>query len=94
MCIEGPVGAGKSSFIAAIVAGINCLEGSICVQDLTSGKLRYYWCPKQNLKILFFKVLVTFLKHPGCNVVPYVIILFGVVYSMKNGIKLYYLPVL
>lgn len=39
MCIEGPVGAGKSSFIAAIVAGINCLEGSICIHDLTSGKL-------------------------------------------------------
>lgn len=39
VCIEGPVGAGKSSFIAAIVAGINCLEGSICIHDLTSGKL-------------------------------------------------------
>ncbi|XP_046809062.1 ATP-binding cassette sub-family C member 10 [Lucilia cuprina] len=37
VCIEGPVGAGKSSFIAAIVAGINCLNGSICLQDFTSG---------------------------------------------------------
>ncbi|KAM7354188.1 ATP-binding cassette sub-family C member 10 [Cochliomyia hominivorax] len=37
ICIEGPVGAGKSSLIAAIVAGINCLEGSICVQDFTTG---------------------------------------------------------
>lgn len=40
VCIEGPVGSGKSSFIAAIVAGINCVDGSICVQDLTSGNVR------------------------------------------------------
>uniref|UniRef100_A0A1I8QDH6 ABC-type xenobiotic transporter n=1 Tax=Stomoxys calcitrans TaxID=35570 RepID=A0A1I8QDH6_STOCA len=37
VCIEGPVGSGKSSFLAAIVAGINCVEGSICIHDLTSG---------------------------------------------------------
>ncbi|XP_073826163.1 ATP-binding cassette sub-family C member 10 [Musca autumnalis] len=37
VCIEGPVGSGKSSLIAAIVAGVNCIEGSICIHDLTSG---------------------------------------------------------
>ncbi|XP_075152571.1 ATP-binding cassette sub-family C member 10 [Haematobia irritans] len=37
VCIEGPVGSGKSSFIAAIVAGINCVEGSICIHDFSSG---------------------------------------------------------
>uniref|UniRef100_A0A1A9WKS6 ABC-type xenobiotic transporter n=1 Tax=Glossina brevipalpis TaxID=37001 RepID=A0A1A9WKS6_9MUSC len=37
VCIKGPVGGGKSSFIAALVGDINCLKGSICVQDITSG---------------------------------------------------------
>ncbi|KAL9928388.1 ATP-binding cassette sub-family C member 10 isoform 1-T2 [Glossina fuscipes fuscipes] len=37
ICIKGPVGGGKSSFIAALVGDINCLKGSICVQDISSG---------------------------------------------------------
>lgn len=37
VCIEGPVGGGKSTFLAAIVAGLQCLDGEVCVQDLNSG---------------------------------------------------------
>ncbi|XP_030384434.1 multidrug resistance-associated protein 7 [Scaptodrosophila lebanonensis] len=37
VCIEGPVGAGKSSFISAIVAGLRCMEGEVCVQNLPTG---------------------------------------------------------
>lgn len=37
ICLEGPVGGGKSALIDAIVAGINCTSGSVCVHELTSG---------------------------------------------------------
>ncbi|KAH8409549.1 hypothetical protein KR222_008401, partial [Zaprionus bogoriensis] len=37
VCIEGPVGGGKSSFLSAIVAGLQCLKGEVCIQDLSSG---------------------------------------------------------
>ncbi|KAL7741129.1 hypothetical protein ACLKA6_018157 [Drosophila palustris] len=37
VCIEGPVGGGKSSFLTAIVAGLQCLDGEVCVQELTTG---------------------------------------------------------
>lgn len=37
VCIEGPVGGGKSTFLAAIVAGLQCIDGEVCVQDLNGG---------------------------------------------------------
>ncbi|XP_017480560.1 PREDICTED: multidrug resistance-associated protein 7 [Rhagoletis zephyria] len=37
ICLEGPVGGGKSAFIDAIVASVNCISGSVCVHELTSG---------------------------------------------------------
>ncbi|XP_068143958.1 ATP-binding cassette sub-family C member 10 [Drosophila tropicalis] len=37
ICIEGPVGGGKSSFLAAIVASNRLLDGEFCVQELTTG---------------------------------------------------------
>lgn len=37
ICIEGPVGGGKSSFLTAIVAGLQCLDGEVCVQEVTTG---------------------------------------------------------
>ncbi|EDW04066.1 ATP-binding cassette sub-family C member 10 [Drosophila grimshawi] len=37
ICIEGPVGGGKSTFLKAIIAELRCLEGEVCVQDLTTG---------------------------------------------------------
>ncbi|KAH8263022.1 hypothetical protein KR044_003280, partial [Drosophila immigrans] len=37
ICIEGPVGGGKSSFLTAIVAGLQCVDGEVCVQELTTG---------------------------------------------------------
>ncbi|XP_036317411.1 multidrug resistance-associated protein 7-like [Rhagoletis pomonella] len=37
ICLEGPVGGGKSAFIDAIVASVNCTSGSVCVHELTSG---------------------------------------------------------
>ncbi|XP_039502253.1 ATP-binding cassette sub-family C member 10 [Drosophila santomea] len=37
VCIEGPVGGGKSSFLSAIVANLQCTDGEVCVQELTTG---------------------------------------------------------
>ncbi|XP_053957905.1 ATP-binding cassette sub-family C member 10 [Anastrepha ludens] len=37
ICLEGPVGGGKSALIDAIVSGINCTSGTVCVHELTSG---------------------------------------------------------
>ncbi|EDW64800.1 ATP-binding cassette sub-family C member 10 [Drosophila virilis] len=37
ICIEGPVGGGKSSLLTAIIAGLQCLDGEVCVQELTTG---------------------------------------------------------
>lgn len=37
VCVEGPVGGGKSTFLAAIVAGLECIEGEVCIQDLNTG---------------------------------------------------------
>lgn len=37
VCVEGPVGGGKSTFLAAIVAGLQCIDGEVCIQDLNSG---------------------------------------------------------
>ncbi|XP_067624566.1 ATP-binding cassette sub-family C member 10 [Eurosta solidaginis] len=37
ICLEGPVGGGKSILIEAIVAGVNCTSGTVCVHELTSG---------------------------------------------------------
>ncbi|KAH8410367.1 hypothetical protein KR215_000850, partial [Drosophila sulfurigaster] len=37
ICIEGPVGGGKSSFLTAIVAGLQCVDGEVCVQEVTTG---------------------------------------------------------
>ncbi|KAH8412794.1 hypothetical protein KR009_005755, partial [Drosophila setifemur] len=37
ICIEGPVGGGKSSFLSAIVANLQCTDGEVCVQELTTG---------------------------------------------------------
>ncbi|XP_017097826.2 ATP-binding cassette sub-family C member 10 [Drosophila bipectinata] len=37
ICIEGPVGGGKSSFLSAIVANLQCIDGEVCVQELTTG---------------------------------------------------------
>lgn len=37
ICIEGPVGGGKSTFLSAIVANLQCTDGEVCVQELTTG---------------------------------------------------------
>lgn len=37
VCIEGPVGGGKSSLISAIVASLNCVDGEVRVHDLAAG---------------------------------------------------------
>ncbi|XP_026844252.1 multidrug resistance-associated protein 7 [Drosophila persimilis] len=37
ICIEGPIGGGKSTFLSAIVAGLQCTDGEVCVQELTTG---------------------------------------------------------
>lgn len=37
ICIEGPVGGGKSSLLTAIIAGLQCVDGEVCIQDLTNG---------------------------------------------------------
>ncbi|XP_017854480.1 multidrug resistance-associated protein 7 [Drosophila busckii] len=37
VCIEGAVGAGKSSLLSAMVAGLQCLQGEVCIQELNSG---------------------------------------------------------
>ncbi|KAH8258579.1 hypothetical protein KR038_011973, partial [Drosophila bunnanda] len=37
ICIEGPVGGGKSTFLSAIVANLQCIDGEVCVQELTTG---------------------------------------------------------
>ncbi|KAH8376592.1 hypothetical protein KR093_000185, partial [Drosophila rubida] len=37
ICIEGPVGGGKSTLLTAIVAGLQCVDGEVCVQELTTG---------------------------------------------------------
>uniref|UniRef100_W8AAQ1 ABC-type xenobiotic transporter n=1 Tax=Ceratitis capitata TaxID=7213 RepID=W8AAQ1_CERCA len=37
VCLEGPVGGGKSALIDAIVAGMNCISGSVCIHELTTG---------------------------------------------------------
>ncbi|XP_055853767.1 ATP-binding cassette sub-family C member 10 [Episyrphus balteatus] len=37
ICIEGPLGGGKSTFVSALVAAIDCVEGYVCVHDLTAG---------------------------------------------------------
>lgn len=37
VCIEGPVGGGKSTFISALIAGVECINGQVCVQDFSNG---------------------------------------------------------
>lgn len=37
ICIEGPVGGGKSSLISAIMASLNCIDGQVKVHDLAMG---------------------------------------------------------
>lgn len=37
VCIEGPLGGGKSTFVSAIVAAIDCVDGYVSVNDLTAG---------------------------------------------------------
>lgn len=37
VCIEGPVGGGKSSLLSAIVASMYCTEGKINIQNLNAG---------------------------------------------------------
>ncbi|XP_015020423.2 ATP-binding cassette sub-family C member 10 [Drosophila mojavensis] len=37
ICIEGPVGGGKSSLLTAIIAELQCVNGEVCIQDLSNG---------------------------------------------------------
>lgn len=37
VCIEGPVGGGKSALISAIVASLYCLDGQVNLYDLAAG---------------------------------------------------------
>ncbi|XP_059617131.1 ATP-binding cassette sub-family C member 10 [Phlebotomus argentipes] len=37
VCLEGPVGGGKSSLLSAIVADLSCASGTVSIQDLHSG---------------------------------------------------------
>lgn len=37
ICLEGPVGGGKSAFLSAILGDLTCTEGSIFVHDFNSG---------------------------------------------------------
>ncbi|KAG4079388.1 hypothetical protein HA402_008080 [Bradysia odoriphaga] len=37
ICVEGPVGGGKSSFLMAIMAGMELNSGTVCLQDVNNG---------------------------------------------------------
>lgn len=37
VCIEGPVGGGKSSFLMAIMAGMKLKDGSVSLKDVDDG---------------------------------------------------------
>lgn len=37
VCVEGPVGGGKSSFLLAIMAGMKLRNGGVCLRDIDHG---------------------------------------------------------
>lgn len=48
VCIEGPVGGGKSSFLMAIMAGMKLNDGTVSLKDVDDGryltvKFRFYF---------------------------------------------------
>lgn len=38
VCLEGPVGGGKSSLLAAILGDVNRLSGTVSIKNVESGK--------------------------------------------------------
>lgn len=95
ICLEGPVGGGKSALIDAIVAGINCTSGSVCVHELTSGILLYdiYIFFSYIEHKIMVQVSVMYHNRLGYSAALYATTLFGAVSLMSNGTKLLFMLV-
>lgn len=91
MCLEGPVGGGKSAFLNAINGNLIRTGGSVHVEDVDAGKLKIKKLVT-NQSVNFYelsilKVSVMWHKVHGFNTAQFVRISFGASASMRIATK-------